>query len=61
MESVFGYKQKISFVSTFCLGRRLYVIDHATISVDHEINYLHATNRSAVEVKVNVCRVGKIL
>lgn len=39
MESVFGYKQKISFVSTFCLGRRLYVIDHATISVDHEIIY----------------------
>ena len=35
MESVLGYKQKISFVSTFCLGRRLYVIDHATISVDH--------------------------
>ena len=39
MESVLGYKQKISFVSTFCLGRRLYVIDHATISVDHEIIY----------------------
>lgn len=45
----------ISFVSKFCLGCRLYIIDHAITR-----SLMHA-RISAVQEIVNGCRVGGIL
>ena len=60
IESVFGFKQKISFVSTYSV----WDVDF-TLSITRWSRWITRSftryNRSAVEEKVNGCRVGEIL